>query len=68
MPYAAPAATIAAATSALRAGSTVMLRKPGPATSTFAMPSAALSSLGQRGQLARAGPAGLASWSATLVA
>ena len=69
VPYAAPAATMSAATWPCAPLSTVMLRKPGPAMSTLAMPSAvsrrlATSSAKARGLV----PACLASCSATLVA
>ena len=68
-PYAAPAATTSAATWPCAPASTVMLRKPGPATSTAATPSLAssrfwISSASSRGLV----PAFFASCIATLVA
>ena len=68
-PYAAPAATTSAATWPWAPAATVMLRNPGPATSTAATPSEAsrpalTSSANARGLV----PAFFASCSATLVA
>ena len=68
-PYDDPAATTSAATMPWAPASTVTLRKPGPATSTLATPSAA-PSLSARSPANSRGfvPAALASRIATLVA
>ena len=68
-PYAAPAASTSAATWPWAPAATVMLRNPGPAMSTAAIPAAlrsrsATSSANARGLV----PAFFPSWSATLVA
>ncbi len=68
-PYDDPAATICAASAPCAPASTRMLRKPGPAISTEATPSACPSTSASSVASSRGGrPAFLASWSATLVA
>ncbi len=69
LPYAAPAATMSAATAPWAPDSMVMLRNPGPATSTAPMPSASRSAVASSSPSARGlVPAFLASCIATLVA
>ena len=69
-PYAAPAATTSAATRPWAPASTVMLRNPGPATSTRPTPAAVPSSSARTDASSRgsANPARLLSCRATLVA